>query len=293
MADPAILMGIGAPKAGTSWLYHYLRQHPDCHMRGVKELHYFDRLETPDDNFDRDVMQRNAERLRARIAAAPFWRRGALRKDLADFTERLGVMPGVDGGHRAYLEYLTNGAGRKKLVGDITPDYSALDRSHFAQMLALGRDVRFVHVLRDPVDRAWSQARMRGVRRAKGVKPVDRLATRTFDAFLDGREQKFRALCDYSRTLTELLAAVPRERVFLAFYEDLFTEKALARLTAFLGIRRWPADFDRRRHAGQRVDLDGERLARAARLLRGQYAFCEEFFDGRLPERWRSHMVEA
>lgn len=32
---------VGAPKAGTTSLYHYLRSHPDVFMSGVKEPHYF------------------------------------------------------------------------------------------------------------------------------------------------------------------------------------------------------------------------------------------------------------
>lgn len=35
-------MCIGAQRAGTSWLGHHLRQHPDVLIR-KKEIHYFDR----------------------------------------------------------------------------------------------------------------------------------------------------------------------------------------------------------------------------------------------------------
>lgn len=35
------LFVIGVNKAGTSWLYHLLRQHPDVFMSDVKELYYF------------------------------------------------------------------------------------------------------------------------------------------------------------------------------------------------------------------------------------------------------------
>ncbi|ETW98282.1 MAG: hypothetical protein ETSY1_19365 [Candidatus Entotheonella factor] len=43
--DPIMLptfMGIGAPKAGTTWLYHCLREHPDIFMTSVKETRFFD-----------------------------------------------------------------------------------------------------------------------------------------------------------------------------------------------------------------------------------------------------------
>ncbi|ETX05430.1 MAG: hypothetical protein ETSY2_22955 [Candidatus Entotheonella gemina] len=35
-------IGIGAPKAGTTWLYRCLREHPDVFMALVKETRFFD-----------------------------------------------------------------------------------------------------------------------------------------------------------------------------------------------------------------------------------------------------------
>ena len=35
-------LGIGAQKAGTTWLSHNLQLHPEVWMPPVKELHYFD-----------------------------------------------------------------------------------------------------------------------------------------------------------------------------------------------------------------------------------------------------------
>ena len=37
---------VGAQRAGTTWLHRVLRQHPSLWLPPVKELHYFDRLET-------------------------------------------------------------------------------------------------------------------------------------------------------------------------------------------------------------------------------------------------------
>ncbi len=37
-------LGIGAQRAGTTWLYRCLQRHPQLYLPGTKELHYFDRL---------------------------------------------------------------------------------------------------------------------------------------------------------------------------------------------------------------------------------------------------------
>ena len=36
-------LGIGAQKAGTTWLHENLRRHPELFLPEEKELHYFDR----------------------------------------------------------------------------------------------------------------------------------------------------------------------------------------------------------------------------------------------------------
>lgn len=58
---------VGAPKAGTSSLYEYLKQHPDIYMSAVKEPHYFCSHQFPaqfagpgDDEFSRSVFREAA-----------------------------------------------------------------------------------------------------------------------------------------------------------------------------------------------------------------------------------------
>ena len=46
MSEATLMFGVGATKAGTSWLYRYLADHPECHLRSIKELHFFDALDT-------------------------------------------------------------------------------------------------------------------------------------------------------------------------------------------------------------------------------------------------------
>ena len=41
-------LGIGAQKAGTTWLYEQLRRHPGIGFPAGKEIHFWDRLRNPD-----------------------------------------------------------------------------------------------------------------------------------------------------------------------------------------------------------------------------------------------------
>ena len=72
MSDPVLLFGIGATKAGTSWLHRYLAGHPDCALRSIKELHFFDTATDPDAHgWYLSDLDRKGEALAAEIAAAP------------------------------------------------------------------------------------------------------------------------------------------------------------------------------------------------------------------------------
>jgi hypothetical protein len=41
---PPDFVGVGAQRCGTSWWFGLLRAHPECDIRSIKEIHYFDRF---------------------------------------------------------------------------------------------------------------------------------------------------------------------------------------------------------------------------------------------------------
>jgi sulfotransferase family protein len=131
---------IGAQKSGTSWLYHQLTLHPDFWMPPVKELHYFDALgrvkrDTPprcQDSRDRWFLERLKE-LSARSYV-----------DLAGYSSL----------------FKPKGA---LLSGDITPAYATLNEELIEWIITRFPDLKVIFLVRDPVERAWSQLSM-GVR---------------------------------------------------------------------------------------------------------------------------------
>ena len=111
---------VGAAKAVTSWLHRQLSDHPECHFRAIKELHYFDALENG--RLDRQIDQHQAQQaaLQARLAT-----RGGLASEeqmrrLADRAEWLEVLRRGDD-EAAYLDYVRRGSVAGQVVGDMTP----------------------------------------------------------------------------------------------------------------------------------------------------------------------------
>src|SRR5580704_13791477 len=108
MSRPPNFFIVGAPKAATTSLYHYLDQHPQVYMSAIKEPHFF-AAEVREENCDVYV--------RGEIARD----RRALREYLAGpmLEKRLG---GIVGDWRDYLK-LFAGAKDELALGEASPCY--------------------------------------------------------------------------------------------------------------------------------------------------------------------------
>lgn len=160
-------LGIGAQKAGTSWLYEVLRRHPQVRFPGVKEVHFWDQQ---------------------RHLGLDWYR---------------GLFAGDDG----------------RRAGEITPAYAILPRETIAVVREAFPDVRLVYLIRNPIERAWSGARM-ALGRAE--MQLDEASDQWFiDHF---RSAGSLARGDYETCLRNWLAHYPREQLLLVQHEALATD---------------------------------------------------------------------
>lgn len=299
-----LVFGIGAQKAGTTWLHNQLARLDGAHLPRPKELHYWDCVRAPylekfrfrareraNPGGSDAVLHRLRERLRPELAA----RRRAAEAYAAIYEARFDD-------HRPYLGYLKSGDPAFRLLGDVTPSYALLGRAAFAEMLACHPDARFVFMMRDPAERLWSGLRQRdraAIR--KGLVSEADLKRKYRLALADPLDPD-RLRSDYARTISELEAAVPAERVRYVFFERLFAGDAeeLEGLAAFLGVDPGAFAVDEVVHGGRRGDGDEdggqagrggapgpEDLDAGAEALAPVYRFVRSRFPDRIPESWR------
>lgn len=279
-----LFFGIGAQKSGTSWLKDYLRSHPQVHI-AKREIHYWNRREMPDGPAVR----------RLRRQARTIEDINPQRREFLAHSERM--LTEDDPSHSLYADLIFKKAGKKPVVGEITPAYAVLSRDSFAAMNGLAGNVRFLFLMRDPVARLHSSLRMRlgnaGRRRNPGTVAgtvLDELAR----VIAKGKEDDFVGRSRYERTLGELEAAVPAAQIGCFFYEDLFGQQDVAPICAFLGIDPVPGPFDKVVNTGTvRTSMDEDFEARALQLLRGTYEDAERRFGDRLPAIWRQRLDRA
>jgi len=284
MTQATLLFGIGAAKAGTTWLYRYLAAHPEVRLPAVKELHYFDTCETG--KFDRQVarMQKEKARRTGRLPTGDARLDKRLRREVRAYDRWLSVI--ADPSDAAYVDFLTHDAGAARLVGDITPAYATLTQATLTRMAGLAPVTRFIFLMRDPLDRLWSNIRMAAARRSGSLAET---AAALLDKVVSGDDQTITARSDYATTLARIDAALDPKTLFLGFYETLFQPDTVARICAFLGLSNHPARVEARVHAGENLPMTEAQRARALAWLAPQYDAVHQRFDT-LPQRWTDNM---
>ncbi len=277
------MFGLGAAKAGTTWLYRYLARHPEVSMPAVKELHWFDTLETG--KWPRQITRMERERARRadRLPTGDAGQDRRLTREIAGYDAWIDVLR-TKGDDAAYLRFLQ--AGRTKLAGDITPAYGTLGEASLTRMAALAPVTRFVFLMRDPLDRLWSNIRMIAAR-----DPGDfaQNAAARLDRVVTGADRANAVRSDYAGTLARITAALTPKSVFIGFYETLFDADTLTRLCHFLGIAPKPGPTEARVLAGPDLAMTEAQRARALTWLAPQYAAVAARYDT-LPTRWRDNM---
>jgi hypothetical protein len=286
-----MLFCVGAQKAGTTWLYDFLCGHPDCHFAPNKELHYFDVM-AGRGKMILEMRVRLARDMAARLEPRAGPHNSFALRHLESLSRLLGIYTGggppeATNRHAPYLTYLLQDYRDQPAVCDITPGYAILDRVHFADMASIG-DARFLFILRDPVDRMWSQLRM----------AIDTMNLSEDDyapACLDRARQLIEtgqlaqvARARYDRTMQELDAAVAPDRVRYVFYEDLFRQSTVDSICAFAGIAPREAAAAARVNPGRELPIPPEIEARFAAILAPQYQAVRARFGAAVPASWHT-----
>lgn len=293
MSEPVLLYCVGATKAGTSWFYRVLHDHPDCVLPPVKEAHYWDTFDDSDRCHYAAVFYREAASLLDRAEGAKGGRRAAFEQRAADLRALIRVIEGERHDDSAYLRWLTARGTGKRLVADMTPSYSLLPVAVLRRMAALAPVTRFVYLVRDPLSRLWSHVRMIAQRRPGPAEELGRRANAILRRILeDGREQHVVMRGDYPAAHARLSKAVPAEGLRIEYYERLFTEEGQRDMAQFLGIGYHPAETGRRVHEGMQVAMQDDLAVRAARFLKGHYDWAARTL-GPLPQAWQDNLALA
>ncbi len=283
---------IGAPKCGTSWLHRQMSQHPQVQLPVVKELHYFDR---------RFPLPATGEKANSKDGLLGFFPGYPRDKILRTFGKALSSASLRDliwsaryfGGQQDdawYCSLFNRPAGI--ISGDFTTGYCALSDAGVAHVKELLPQARIVFLMRNPVERAWSHARMLVPKLL--AKPLEAVSEDEFAAYLAHPAAQLRGR--YIRTLDTWGAHFAPENMLTGFFEEIRgePERLLQKIYRFLELDASPSNLpaDIRRP----VNVGNARVSKAIpphihALLRDLYkddiVALSERIDG-VADSWRA-----
>jgi hypothetical protein len=207
MTDVPNFFVVGAPKCGTTSLHLYLSQHPEIYLPPKKELHFFSRPE-----------------LEARI-------NGPGDKH---------VLTPLPRSLENYLYYYSSwNPATRPVAGDISPSYLFFHRSCAERIRSFSTDARILIILRNPIDKAFSQYCHQCAQARE---------TLSFAAALADEDRREAALWSdfwlyarsslYASSVRTYLNTFSAAKVKVLFFEDFASQPRfhLRDLCAFLGV---------------------------------------------------------
>lgn len=220
------VLGLGAQKAGTSWVYAQLAKLPEFKAPNSKEMHIFDAVHLEECAlFRRRVEKSFGEALL----------KGRSHYENSFVTKRMQMMLN-QGEYFRYYDDLMD--AEHCISADVTPSYSGLPvevlRSIRAEFEKRSIRTRVVFFMREPVARLESAIRMRlrNISKIEDISP-DRMMTRMKKL---AQSDVDRVRSSYRDTVDRIRTCFGEDEVHSGFYETMFQAGELARLGAFLDI---------------------------------------------------------
>lgn len=253
-------LGIGAQKAGTSWLIFNLKKHPQVWTPFIKELHYFDVKFLDTSVKPRlDRMARRVDTILARPnrkASHISYLQKIIQKDYC-FTED-------------WYRHIFSRSPKAKIKGEFTPYYCSLPLNGIEYVRQLAPDVKLIYMIRDPVDRAKSSLRM--ILENGSKKPMEQIV----------RDPSFILRGDYSRNIQAWESVFDKSQILYIPFGKVKSqpEQIIREVEDFLGLSRFDSypSLTQPIHITSKREIDNEIIDIVKEYSEPQYSFLLDRF---------------
>ncbi len=296
MAKLPDFLCIGAQKAGTTWLYANMGAHPEIWLPPRKELHYFDWKYPPQCSYtsvapdqDKDTRRPQGSMNKQGLTVSRFTKLRNYSFNRLLWEAKYRFRRRSD---EWYSSLFSKGEG--KIAGDFTPAYSVLDHDAVSDIFRLMPRARIIFCIRDPIDRAWSHAKMVVARRLQ--RSVQGISKREWLQHFRSPDSVLRG--DYVRTVDIWEEFYPRRQILTLFYDDIKMDPSgtLRRVFSFLGVEsgqsRVPTTCNKRVHVGTPEQLPSELRLVLAEMYHEKLLAIENRFGGHATN-WYSSAVRT
>ena len=292
------ILGVGAQKGGTTWLHRQLNSNQNIDLGFRKEYHILDAISDmsqrgENKDFYSGFRDRRIKRILELNHAGQLGKNlGRQRKRSKHIALELAFIDNLDH-YFDYFDYLYLKNPEVEAVGDITPNYAILKRSIFRMakrnLEKRGFTVKVVFLMRDPVERAWSLARMkkRNMEESKqeNFDEIKYISKKTLDGFAYMKSS-------YELTIKNLEKIFEQEDIYYGFYETLFNDKSHEDIQRFLGISIKKFDSGEVFNASPKsTQIPDETNKELVERFQSTYEYMQRRFGDSMTEIWERYKL--
>lgn len=224
-------------KAGTTWLYEQLKNHPDIYFTPEKEIHYFANKVGIEGQLNhrnrilklKDVMQKCAN-------GNPKF----ISEHLDEINWYANYAHPTEVSNEWYESLFAQNLD-KKYCSDFSNLYCQMGSDGWENVAKTSKNTKVIYTLRDPFERLWSHYKFH----MKWVNREDEALDVGFEHFKKLLEKPFFWVnAEYAKNYHLLKESVAEENLMLLYFEDFREDpvKQLLEVQSFLGIERIAPD---------------------------------------------------
>ena len=230
MKSKTFLLGVGAPRCGTTWLFKFLTKYSEIDFGFRKEYHVFDSAHIDQYQYfsAKTILQKRS------VNITDFEKK---------YFDELELLKSMESNHDNYFEYFSNILANKEIyiTGDITPTYCALPKDILELIKQKFKDrdiaIKVIFIMRDPAEKMYSEARLASkFNRIGGKIFVEKIsAYEVLNYYYESGVT--RVTTEYNQIVDKLRSVFGEDELYLGLFEKMHTSTEVDRLCHFLGIK--------------------------------------------------------
>ena len=226
-----LFLSVGAMKAGTTWLYEQLKEHPEIYFTPRKEIHYlantvgienqtgYRRRLQQSKQFIKSVCDSDLSLLPKHIEKLAWYSEFAREKDI----------------NNEWYVNLFRFNPDQKYCADFSNLYCQMEKNGWDNARKTTKNIKVIYTLRDPIKRLWSHYKFHMLFVGREEESID-AGFKNFKELLD--KHFFWINTEYSKNYELLKKNLNDDELMLLYFEDFRKEpkKRLRAIEDFLGI---------------------------------------------------------
>lgn len=256
---------IGAQKSATSWMYTTLKSVPGVFCPAIKEVSYFIEAQRASAQWVKAFRKEQVEREQLRIR-----KRGIAEQGVLESLAQLEYID-TDQVSDQWYKGIFGFAAAEDICCDLCPNYMSMVQEGIEHVMRMNPRVRILMIVRDPVDRAWSQIRM-----STQLGRMDINFDRVDSSELLGQ---LHCMYDYAGLLPRWHKLVEQDRFYTVIYDQIQDDpqEVLNGVLGFLGLSGVDATSDLHQRINQGIEMPMPINVRAKlfKALKPQYEYLE------------------